>query len=394
MPPSELLDLLVRWVHLIAGIMWIGNSMLFNWLDRNLIKPAGADRPGSDGVIWMVHSGAFYEVEKKLLAPNQLPGQLHWFKWQNGVTWMSGISLLVLVYYMNEGAFLTDPAVSTMGRWQATGLCAGALVGGWVVYDLLWRALGTRVPLLASALSFGFLFGIAYVFSHTISGRAAYIHVGVLMGTLMTGNVWMIIIPSQRELVAATREGREQDRALSLRAKQRSIHNNYLTFPLLFIMISAHFPNTWGSEQRWAVLIVLLVGGALTRHLMNVRFWFRPWFKLIVPTVALTIVGVFLLTARRRVAGAEGAKVTFSSVRDIVTRRCQSCHSVTPTEKMFPAAPAGVMFDTPEQIRAMSARIRERTVVLKTMPFLNRTEMTDEERQVVGRWIDQGATTQ
>ncbi len=394
MPPSELLDLLVRWIHLIAGIMWIGNSMLFNWLDRNLVKPEGAPRPGSDGVIWMVHSGAFYEVEKKLLKPNQLPDQLHWFKWQNGVTWMSGISLLVLVYYLNEGAFLTDPAVSTLGRWQATGLCVGALVGGWAVYDLLWRALGTRAPRVATALSFALLFGTAYVFAHTISGRAAYIHVGVLMGTLMTGNVWMIILPSQRELLAATREGREQDRALSLRAKQRSIHNNYMTFPLLFIMISSHFPNTWGSEQRWAVLLVFLVGGALVRHLMNVRFWFRPWLKLLVPTVALTILGVFLLTARKRVAGAEGAAVAFSSVRDVVSRRCQSCHSVTPTEKMFPAAPAGVMFDTPEQIRAMSARIRERTVVLKTMPFLNKTQITEDERQLIGRWIDQGAKTQ
>jgi uncharacterized membrane protein len=393
MPPSELLDLLVRWVHLIAGIMWIGNSMLFNWLDRNLVKREGEARPGVDGVIWMVHSGAFYEVEKKLLEPNQLPDQLHWFKWQNGVTWMSGIGLLVLVYYMNEGAFLTDPAVSALGRWQATGLCVGALVGGWVVYDLLWRGLG-RAPIVATALSFAFLFGVAYVFAHTISGRAAYMHVGVLMGTLMTGNVWMIILPSQKELISATREGREQDRALSLRAKQRSVHNNYMTFPLLFIMISSHFPNTWGGEQRWAVLIILLVGGAVVRHLMNVRFWFRPWLGLLLPTVACTILGVFFLTAKKRVAGADGQTVAFSLARDIVTQRCQSCHSKTPTEKMFPTAPAGVLFDTPEQIRAMSARIRERTVTSKTMPFLNKTAMTDAERVTLGRWIDQGAKTE
>ncbi len=392
MPHSELLDLLVRWVHLIAGIMWIGNSMLFNWLDRNLVKLDGA-RPKSDGVIWMVHSGAFYEVEKKLLEPNQMPDKLHWFKWQNGVTWMSGMALLVLVYYMHEGAFLTDPAVSAMTRWQATGLCVGILVGAWVVYDLLWRLLG-KVPVVPAATSIALLFGIAYALSITVSGRAAYMHVGVLMGTLMTGNVWMIIIPSQRELIAATKEGREQDRRLSLRAKERSIHNNYMTFPLLFIMISNHFPSTWGSAHRFWVLLVLMVGGALTRHLMNIRFWFRPWLKLAVPTVALTIAGVYVLTLRRNVSGAEGAAVAFSAVRDIVTQRCQSCHSATPTEKMFPAAPAGVMFDTPEQIKAMSLRIRERSVVQKTMPFLNRTAMTDPERQTLGRWIDQGAKTQ
>ena len=198
---NELLDLVFRWAHLIAGIMWIGNSMLFNWLDRNLIAPGPDASKLSQGKIYMVHSGAFYEVEKKLLEPNQLPDQLHWFKWQNGLTWLTGISLLIVVYYMNDAAFLVDPSVRAMSPGEAIGWSVGSLVAAWLVYDAIWMTLGKRAPALGTALSFALLFGAGYAFTLLFSGRAAYIQTGVMIGSIMTGNVWLRILPSQRELI-------------------------------------------------------------------------------------------------------------------------------------------------------------------------------------------------
>ncbi|HEX5690076.1 MAG TPA: urate hydroxylase PuuD, partial [Roseiflexaceae bacterium] len=230
----ELLDLFVRWVHVIAGIMWIGNSLLFNWLDRNL-RPVEPPVEGVQGKIWLLHSGAFYEVEKKLLpAGTPYPDKVHWFMFQNLTTWVSGIMLLVIVYYLGGAAFMIDPNVAQLSAGTAIAIGVGTLIGGWLVYDFLWRSpLGQNTP-LAFAISFALLIGLSYALTHLLSGRAAYIHIGALLGTLMTANVWFYVVPSQRELVAATRAGQAQDPALSLRAKQRSIHNNYMTFPVLF----------------------------------------------------------------------------------------------------------------------------------------------------------------
>ncbi|MFO7170983.1 MAG: urate hydroxylase PuuD, partial [Chloroflexota bacterium] len=225
----ELLDMLLRWVHVIAGIMWIGNSLLFNWLDRNL-RPVEPPRPGVQGKIWLLHSGAFYEVEKKLLpAGHPYPEKVHWFMFQNLTTWLSGIGLLVLVYYMGGAAYMVDPQVAAIGAPTATAIGVGVLVGSWFVYDLIWRSpLGQR-PTLTFVICLVLLLLVSFGLSRLLSGRAAFIHVGALLGTLMTGNVWFHIVPSQRELVAATLAGRDQDPALSARGKQRSIPNNYMT---------------------------------------------------------------------------------------------------------------------------------------------------------------------
>ncbi|MFO0574498.1 MAG: urate hydroxylase PuuD [Polyangia bacterium] len=384
----ELLDLVIRWTHLIAGIMWIGNSMLFNWLDRNLERPPDA-APGFEGRIWMVHSGGFYDVVKKQLEPSQLPKTLHWFKWQNFSTWASGIFLLLVVYYLGDSALLVD-AGAGLGRGAAIGIGLGAVLGGWAVYDALWRSpLGKR-PQLASALSLLLLLGLIYTLTHTLSGRAAYIHVGVVLGTIMTGNVWMVILPSQRELVAATAAGREQDPALGKRAKQRSIHNNYMTFPLLFIMISNHFPSTYGGRSGWVVLVVLMLGGALVRHFMNIRFHYPGWLTAATVTVVLTLGGLYVLTRPQRLSTA-GEQGSFSSAHAVIKRRCTACHSSMPTDEVWRVAPANVMFDTPAQIKAMAARIRARAVDNKTMPLGNKTGMTDEERAVLGAWLERGA---
>jgi uncharacterized membrane protein len=339
----------------------------------------------------MVHSGAFYEVEKKLLAPGRLPDQLHWFKWQNGITWLTGISLLVVVYYLNASAYLVDPRVLDLAPSVAISISAGSLIVAWIGYDALWYALGDR-PRLASALSLAGLFASAFVFTQVFSGRAAYIQTGVVMGTIMTGNVWLVILPSQKELIAATRTGREQDKTLSLRAKQRSIHNNYLTFPLLFIMLSNHFGATYSHWLNWAVLFVIMVGGAGVRHFMNVRYAGQRWLgpALTIGVIALT--GVMVVTRIDKAPRvAVKHEVDFARAEEIVSKRCTPCHSPHPTDSMFSAPPKNVVFDTPERIQALAPKIKELAVDNTTMPFLNRTAITDEERAELGKWIDAGA---
>lgn len=398
----EFLDLIIRWVHLIAGIMWVGNSMLFNWLDRNLEKAPGREgEVGYEGKMWMVHSGGFYEVEKRQLKPGELPEKLHWFKWQNFTTWASGISLLVVVYYMNQGAYLIDPAVKDLAFWQAVALSLGSLLGAWLVYDTLWRTVGKSQPQVAGIVSLLALLGIAFLYTQVFSGRAAYLHVGVLLGSMMTGNVWFVIVPSQRALVAATQSGQEQDYALNQKAKQRSIHNNYMTFPLLFVMLSNHFPATYSHPLNWLVLFVVMFGGAGVRHLMNIRYAMKDTKSWAVPMVAVVVITLTLLLALTARTGEAPVKVsglapgeqriTWPQVKPIIDARCHPCHAAKPTEPMFPAAPNGVMFDLPEQVQRMAPRIKERAVLTKTMPFINKTQMTDEERAVLGQWLDQGA---
>lgn len=397
MTVNELLDVIFRWAHLIAGIMWIGNSMLFNWLDRNLEKHADMSRL-SQGKIFMVHSGAFYDVEKKLLAPGELPSTLHWFKWQNFTTWATGISLLVVVYYMGKTP-LVDPAVKDMSMPVAITLSVSALFTAWLVYDGIWRTLGERNPRLATALSIGLLFGSIFAFAQVFNGPAAYMQTGVMIGTLMTGNVWMVIVPSQRALVEATRTGKEQDASLSIRAKQRSIHNNYLTFPLLFIMLSNHFPAATGHPLNWLVLIAVMIGGAGVRHFMNIRYlgagkelaraaWLLPAFAM----GAFGIAGLLVITRIQVHEGPEvEGPVTFARAQEIIVQRCISCHSSHPTDDVFKVAPNNVMFDTPEQIRLMRDRILQRAVQQRTMPLVNKTKMTDMERAELGAWLEAGA---
>jgi uncharacterized membrane protein len=390
----DLLDVIFRWGHLIAGIMWIGNSMLFNWLDRNLIKSAG-DPPLSQGRIYMVHSGAFYEVEKKLLAPGELPAQLHWFKWQNGITWMSGISLFIVVYYFNDAAFLVDSSVRDLAPSVAISISLGSLFVAWLLYDLIWHTLGERHGKLASALSLLGLFGSAWAYTLIFSGRAAYMQTGVLIGSMMTGNVWLRILPSQTQLIEATRNGKPQDAVLSQRAKQRSIHNNYLTFPLLFIMISNHFPAAYGHAYGWLVLFAVMVGGAGVRHFMNVRYAGQLWMGPALGMAAVAIAGLMVVTRLQAPAAVKiTGPVRFARVQEIIIARCAPCHSRHPADQEFPAPPSGVVFDSAAQIAGMAARINERAVKTHTMPFLNRTKMTVTERAELGAWIAAGAKLQ
>jgi len=388
----ELTDLLIRWVHLIAGIMWIGNSLLFNWLDRNLEKDEGAP-PGFEGRIWMVHSGGFYDVVKKQLEPGALPEHLHWFKWQNFTTWASGIFLLIVVYYLGGAALMIDPTIKSLTPVSAIAIGVGSILGAWIVYDVLCRVL-IKKSAIFGVLGFALLGGLAFGLTQMLSGRAAYIHVGVILGTIMTGNVWMVIIPSQRELVNATKEGRAQDPELGKRAKQRSIHNNYMTFPLLFMMISNHFPVAYGQKLNWVVLGVLTVGGALVRHFMNIRFYYKAWFPAATATILISVIALFVLTKPKSAPAAPHAKVEFARAREIVNARCLTCHSEKPTDDIFKVAPNNVKMDTPEQLKLLAPRLKVRAHDLKTMPLMNKTLMTDAEREELAAWVDQGAPTE
>ena len=390
----ELLDVLLRWMHVIAGIMWVGNSMLFNWLDRSLVKdPKAGER--HLGRIWLLHSGAFYDVEKTFLAPNEYPPVVHWFKWQAYTTWMTGFALLLLLYWTGGGALMTDPSISQLTSTQAVHLGVGVVVGAWIVYDGLWRLLG-RFEGVAIALSLSIVAGAVWALTHLLSGRAAFIHVGAMLGTCMAGNVAMHIIPSQRRLVAATMSGQPQDPKLSAHAKQRSIHNNYMTFPLIFTMLSNHFSIVYGNKHAAILLGVLFLGGALVRHWLNIRFTFKAWIPALAVTVVacLGTVGAVVAQPTPVKAAAPGAPpVTFSAVKFVLHERCTPCHSDQPALVSNPPAPAGVRFDTPEQIAMWKERIRARAVVTRSMPLNNRTGMTDEERDTLANWLEQGAPT-
>jgi uncharacterized membrane protein len=396
---TELLDLALRWVHVIAGIMWIGNSLLFNWLDRNLRTPT-TGAADAQGDIWLIHSGGFYLVEKTSLAGRPLPVPLHWFKWQAYTTWLTGAALLIVVYYAGGRALLADPNVAVIGHGMAIAIAIGSIVSGWLLYDTLWRNVASRTPSAAAALSIVGLISIVVALTSLLSGRAAFLHVGAVLGTIMAANVKTVIMPSQSVLVSAVREGRVPDAAVANAAKTRSIHNNYLTFPVIVLMVSSHFPSLYAHRWSWVILLVLIAIGAAVRHIMNVRFTYRRWVPALAGTVAAGAIVLYLLVAysggraaaSTPVALAASDSVTFAEVRTIIDRRCAACHSRQPSDLSFGIAPGGMAFDTPAEIAAAAARIRERAVVTQTMPPSNKTRMTEHERATLASWIARGAS--
>ena len=385
----ELLDLIARWIHLIAGIMWIGNSLLFNWLDRNL----------RDRQIWLLHSGGFYFVEKSLLEGRGLPHPIHWFKWQAYTTWLTGVALLVVVYYVGGRAALESSTVRSLSHGPAVALGVGAIVVGWAIYESMQRFVAPTSPRFGAAIWMFSLAAISIALTRLLDGRAAFLHVAAMLGTIMAANVFFTIIPSQRELVAAVAEGRGADPAVSARAKRVSIHNNYFTFPVLVLMVSNHFPSLYGHRWNWLVLFVLVATGALVRHLLNIRFTFPAWKPALAASLAAGAVVIFglLRVGRESLTVAVAAeplpdRVSFADVRHVIDRRCAVCHSARPTDVTFGTAPGGVAFDTPEQVAARTDRIRERAVVTRTMPPGNKTNISDGERALIARWLEQGAT--
>lgn len=383
-------NLVVRWVHLTAGIAWIGSSFYFIWLDRQLTKPEPT-RPGVEGEVWMVHSGGFYRVEKRRIGPNEMPAVLHWFKWEAALTWATGILLLAVVYYLSAGVLLVDPAVAGLGVGQATLLALGTLLAGWFVYDALWRSPLARREGVGAALSLLLLAAVTLLYFRTVSGRAAYIHVGSLLGTLMVANVWRVILPAQQQMIDATRRGESPDFSLGEQAKRRSVHNSYMTLPVLFLMLSWHFPQTYGNRLGWLILLLLGVAGAAARHAMIGRGPKRLWALAPMGASFLAVVLIATPRASASAAASGGAAPSFAQVRAIVYARCLPCHSAYPTDDTFRIAPNGVMFDTSQEMSVRAGRIAERVAVQRTMPPGNKTGITDDEREVLRRWVNAGA---
>lgn len=391
------LNLLVRWAHLIAGIAWIGSSFYFIWLDSALESPA-TPKKGVEGELWMVHSGGFYQVEKRLIGPGEMPKTLHWFKWEATITWITGFFLLGLVYYMTGGAYLVDPAVAKLSPATATATGVGLLVAAWFVYDFLWQSrFAKNASGAATALSFALVAGVVYGLCHLFSGRGAFIHVGAMFGTLMVLNVWVRILPAQQQMIDATKLGLTPDFTLGQYAKRRSVHNSYMTFPVLFIMLSNHYPATYGHRLNWLVLGLLIFAGAGARHMMISK---GPRAKWAIAPVAAVIIALIAMTAPVRMQVATAAAhpdaagpdhVSFGAARAVIAQRCLTCHSATQTDTTFGPLPGGASFDSPEKIRGLAARIRVRAIETKTMPLGNKTGMTEEERQLLAHWISQGA---
>jgi uncharacterized membrane protein len=370
------LQVLARWAHVIVGIAWIGASFYFIWLDNHL-EPVR--NPQLSGELWAIHGGGFYRAEKYRLGPAELPATLHWFKWEAYWTWLTGLALLVIVYYANPELYLVDPAVMPLSGPVAIATGLSALVVSLAIYEALCRA-----PLNDMALALvllALLAAAAWALTHVFSGRGAFIHYGAILGTIMSANVAHVIIPGQRRMVQAVREGREPDPKDAARGKQRSVHNTYFTLPVVFVMLAAHSAMTFGSRWNWLVLIAVTLAGALIRVWFVMRHKGRapawPWIAGVVLIAAL----VWILMPEK----PAGAAVSAAEVQKVIEARCVSCHAAKPAFQGIAEAPKGVVLDTPERVRTHAAQIRQ-TVRARAMPPGNLTGMSDEERAVVERW--------
>lgn len=387
---TEWLNLLVRWAHVVAGIMWIGASFYFIFLENNLNRTKNI-REELAGDLWAVHGGGFYYLEKYKVAPKRIPVDLHWFKYEAYFTFLTGFLLLAIVYYLNAKAYLIDISVADISVPTAIGISILCFVLSWLVYDFLCKSPIAERKNLFSAVAIILLIALAYFLTHTFNSRAAYIHVGAIMGTIMAGNVFFNIIPAQKAMVRSAAIGEPLDASLGKKAGLRSLHNNYFTLPVVFIMISNHFPSTFGHEYNWIVLAVISLASVGIKHYWNLIERGVVRTKIL----AASIISLFVLAVV--ISPAFEAKldmaipVSFEEANAIIQSRCVQCHSANPSDDIWKFAPNGVMYDTPEQIKNMSDQIMTRAVRSKTMPQGNKTNMTDEERLVLRRWIVQGA---
>jgi uncharacterized membrane protein len=382
---EDWLALGLRWLHVIAGIVWIGTSFYFVALDNHLGRPRVAE-PDVAGESWEIHGGGFYRISKYRVAPDELPEPLHWFKWEAYTTWLSGFGLLVVLYYWNADTYLIDRSVADIPLAAAIAISLIGLAAAWVVYDL--SCLVFKSDVVLGLILLAMVVGSAYAAGQLFSGRAAYLQVGAMLGTIMTANVLFNIIPAHWELIRAKEAGREPDPAPALEAKRRSVHNNYLTLPVVFTMISVHFAFTYEDEHAWLVLVVLVLIGAWIRHFFNLRHAGRSaWW--IPVTAVLAAVGLAIaIRPDEGGGGTPAAPVSDAEATAIVQQRCAPCHSQSPTQEGYESPPAGVVLETRDEIVDRADEIREQAVRTQAMPLGNVTDMTEQEREELGAWLD------
>lgn len=386
-------NLLGRWVHMITGIAWIGASFYFIWLDNSLETPkskADTDK-GVSGEVWSVHGGGMYHAQKYRLAPEQMPEQLHWFKWEAYTTWITGMFMLALMYWYGAEIYLIDPGVAELSKSVAIAIGVAVIVIGWYGYDWLCESdIGKKENIMAAIL-FVVLTIIAFALCQIFSGRGAYMHFGAMLGTIMVGNVFFVIIPGQKDLVRAKDEGREPDPIHGVRGKQRSVHNTYFTLPVLFVMISNHYAMTYGHKYNWLILIAITLIGALIRIFFVAR---HKGSASPAPLIAAFVIlaGVVTLVAPHqtdRLSAKLAGTVEITAVHKIVTERCSSCHANAPSQPGFQAPPKGIVFESESDITRQALIIHQQTVVTKAMPIGNLTGITDEERAAIDAWYGQ-----
>jgi uncharacterized membrane protein len=397
-------SVLLRWLHVVAAIAWIGSSFFFMHLDASL-RATPTMPTGTGAHAWQVHGGGFYEMRKFLVAPKQLPEEVTWHKWQSYWTWISGFFLLVWVYYFQSALYLIDPNVMQLSPLTAGGIGILALAGGWIIYDQLCKSPLGRNDLVLGLLGFGYVILASWAFAQVYSGRGAMIHTGVLMATIMTANVFFIIMPGQRKTIAALTAGEVPDSKWGKAAKQRSTHNNYITLPVVFMMLSNHYPVFWANSAVIPIITALIiVAGAVIRHFYNVRHADHsksPWWAWAVATLAMWTafwvamssspggrerLGLPMLSANPPVMLA-GLSLPPQNVTEIVATRCSMCHAAEPVYEGIQIAPKGVMLDEPQRVAAQAAAIREQAVLTHAMPPNNLTGMTAEERHQLAVWL-------
>jgi uncharacterized membrane protein len=384
----EWLNLIVRWAHLIVGIGWIGTSFYFIALDLALRKRE-AMREGVYGTAWEVHGGGFYHVEKFLVAPSELPPDLLWYQWEAYLTWVSGFALLILQYYWQADVFLISPNVLPMLPGEAIFISVASLVAGWLIYDRICKSpIGQNTPLLGLVV-FALIVAAAWFFSHVFSGRGALIHVGAFIGTIMAVNVFGVIIPNQKKIVASLLKHEPPDPRLGAIGKQRSVHNNYLTLPVLLMMVSNHYPMLAQHGQTWLIVALIVVAGASVRHFINRHEAHDPLgkFAWALPVAAVALGAAVFFTAPRTDPGIAGLQVSDAEVLTIVGKHCIMCHATRPSHEGFDAPPKGVILTSIDEIVRHKEQVMAQAVNSDTMPLGNETGMTEEERRKLGAYL-------
>lgn len=393
----DVLNFLVRSVHVITGIAWIGASFYFVMLDNSLRAPKNtADtKNGVFGELWAVHGGGFYHSQKYMLGPKNEPlaQNLHWSKWEAYTTWISGFFLMAIVYWYGADIYLVDPSIMEMSQTVAIAISVSFLIGGYVIYDLLCKSALAKNDAILGLVIFVLVSIAAYALTHMFNGRGAFMTFGAMLGTIMAANVFFTIIPGQKKMVENLRAGKPVDPAPGLAGKQRSVHNTYFTLPVLFTMISNHYAMTYSHEFNWLILIGISMAGALIRiYFVSRHSEGKPLTVVLFPAVLILVAVFWAMAPKPRVVlpvDPSVPKVEFAAVSSIIEQRCVSCHAAQPTQPGFAAAPKGYMYDTPEQIIAQATQIHQQTVVLRAMPIGNLTGITEEERELLARWYQE-----
>ena len=386
---TEWLSLIFRWLHVVAAIGWIGSSFYFIHLDLSL-KPNSSLPDGVQGEAWQVHGGGFYRIVKYLVAPAQLPDELTWFKWEAYTTWLSGFALMVVVYYLDAELFLVDKSILDLTPVQAGLFSFASLVLAWLLYEAACRSGLARHELPFACGGYVFLVALTYAFTHVLSGRGAFNQIAAIIGTIMVANVFLVIIPNQKKIVAALLAGQSPDPKLGKAGKERSVHNNYLTLPVVVLMISNHYPLLFATRFNWVIVAIVLALGPVIRHFFNERHAGRksPWWVWGVAAVGMIAIG-FLSAAGPRDAktGALSTAPTFASVEEIVMSRCSMCHAAEPVWEGIVTAPKGILLDSTEHIHRNLRLAARNAAWASAMPPGNITEMTGEERAVIAAYM-------